>query len=248
MKFDTIKEAAQAWVNEFNAVPHEVVLKLHNFSKYCDIIEITPPAINDRVYVFEPSESGVRYGQITGYEEEDDVYVIELDDRTEVKLESDEFEVQNDDYLPMWGTLWAFGDSCDKWWLKENLQAVANCGFRIYESEDYEYLIGIDGVGYDFYEPHWIPLYKVRGLQWHKEEEAVAEESSEAVEPDEQSEYDKAAKDLIKAMLNYCAEMCMEERDAFYNLTELGIEKEDFDKAGYGEWAQQFYDEEQEGE
>lgn len=23
---------------------------------------------------------------------------------------------------------------------------------------------------YDFYEAHWIPLYKVRGLHWHKEE------------------------------------------------------------------------------
>ena len=169
MKYDTIKEAAQAWVNEFDSVPHDVVQKLMNVSNYNDITEITPPAINDRVYVFEPYESDERHGYITGYDEEDDVYVIELDDRTEVKLESDEFEVQYDDGLPMWGTLWALSDGCDKHWLGENLQSVANCGFRIYESEDYEYLIGIDGAGYDFYESHWIPLYKVRGLQWHDE-------------------------------------------------------------------------------
>lgn len=248
MKYDTIKEAAQAWVNEFNAIPFDVVEKLAKASSYNDIYEITPPSRYDRVCVFEPSESGERYGEITGYEEDEDVYVIELDDKTEVKLESDEFEVEKDGGLPMWGTLWSFSDSCDNWWLEENLQAMADCGFRIYESDDYKYIFGIDGAGYDFYESHWIPLYKVRGLHWHKEEEAVAEESSESAESCEQSEYDKAAKELIKAMLNYCAEMCMEERDAFYNLTELGIEKEDFDKAGYGEWAQQFYDEESEEE
>lgn len=73
----------------------------------------------------------------------------------------------------MWGTLWAFGDSVDNWWLEEHggLQAMADCGFRIYEQEDYEYVFGIDGAGYDFYSEHWIPLYKARGLHWHKEEE-----------------------------------------------------------------------------
>lgn len=30
--------------------------------------------------------------------------------------------------------------------------------------------IGIDGAGYDFYESHWIPLYTVRGLEYHSEE------------------------------------------------------------------------------
>ena len=32
------------------------------------------------------------------------------------------------------------------------------------------YFFGIDGAGYSFYEEHWIPLYKARGLQWHKTE------------------------------------------------------------------------------
>ena len=44
---------------------------------------------------------------------------------------------------------------------------MADCGFRIYEQEDYGYIFGIDGAGYDFYEAHWIPLYKARGLKWH---------------------------------------------------------------------------------
>ena len=48
---------------------------------------------------------------------------------------------------------------------------MADCGFRIYESEEFGYFFGIDGAGYSFYEEHWIPLYKQRGLQWHKTDE-----------------------------------------------------------------------------
>lgn len=46
---------------------------------------------------------------------------------------------------------------------------MADCGFRVYKQEDYEYIFGIDGAGYDFYESHWCPLYKARGLHWHKD-------------------------------------------------------------------------------
>lgn len=44
---------------------------------------------------------------------------------------------------------------------------MSDCGFRIYKSEDYGYFFGIDGAGYSFYEEHWMPLYKARGLHWH---------------------------------------------------------------------------------
>ena len=73
-----------------------------------------------------------------------------------------------DTFLPMWGTMWSFDHFFDDIWLKEksNLQAMADCGFRIYEQEDFGYIFGIDGAGYDFYEAHWIPLYKARGQQW----------------------------------------------------------------------------------
>ena len=77
----------------------------------------------------------------------------------------------------MWGTMWAFGEEIDNEWLRgeyfgNGIQAMADCGFRIYEQEDYGYIFGVDGAGYNFYESHWIPLYKARGLRWHKEEEA----------------------------------------------------------------------------
>jgi hypothetical protein len=74
-----------------------------------------------------------------------------------------------DSFLPMWGFMWCFSDSTDISWPEDenNLRAMADCGFRIYEQEDYGYIFGIDGAGYDFMEDHWIPLYKARGLMWH---------------------------------------------------------------------------------
>ena len=80
---------------------------------------------------------------------------------------------ENARYLPMWDTMWSFGDSADDYWLEEEdgLELMAKCGFRIYEQEDFGYLFGIDGAGYSFMEAHWIPLYKARGLHWHEEEE-----------------------------------------------------------------------------
>lgn len=80
---------------------------------------------------------------------------------------------ENARYLPMWDTMWSFSDSADDSWLEEEggLELMAECGFRIYEQEDFGYLFGIDGAGYSFLHEHWIPLYKARGLRWHEEEE-----------------------------------------------------------------------------
>ena len=91
---------------------------------------------------------------------------------------------QTDDYdeaLPMWGTMWSFGDSADDWWLEEGngIDAMSKCGFRVYESQEFGYFFGIDGAGYDFFEAHWCPLYKARGLQWH---DPVAEEEYQMTE------------------------------------------------------------------
>ena len=86
------------------------------------------------------------------------------------KFNLNEVEVMHDDILPMWGWLWSMNERLDEDWIRENLEKVAECGFRIYEfNETGTIYIGIDSMGYDFYEAHWIPLYKARGLQWHSE-------------------------------------------------------------------------------
>ena len=170
MKYDTIKEAAQAWVREFNAIPSGVVEKLMQYSDYCDFNEITPIAEGDNVYIYCGEYSGER-GTIEAYDGETRMYVVNLDNGEQEQFDESEFEVERDGGLPMWGTMWTFRDSCDEYWIeeKDGLSALATCGFRVYESEDWGYVFGIDGAGYDFYEEHWIPLYKSRGLKWHKE-------------------------------------------------------------------------------
>ena len=176
MKFDTIKEACQLWVErDMIQVPMSVVEKLQMQSDYNDITEITPPSRGDRISIWSGDYDG-EHGEIVRHIDGDE-YTVQLDSDEypdPVTVFSDEFDVEYDSGLPMWGTMWAFEDMCDEQWLENNLQAVANCGFRIYESEDYGYLIGIDGAGYDFYEAHFCPLYKARGLHWHKENEEDA--------------------------------------------------------------------------
>jgi hypothetical protein len=164
-RYKTINDAAHAWVNEFNAVPQGMIDKLMSIDPD-DWQELTMPAVGDRVYAYDWNDCG------TINEIKDGEYVIELDNGGEVTADASNFEVKRDDLLPMWGTMWSFGDSCDDWWLeeKEGLKLMSECGFRIYENEEFGYFFGIDGAGYDFYEAHWIPLYKARGLQWHDEE------------------------------------------------------------------------------
>ena len=74
--------------------------------------------------------------------------------------------------LPMWGTMWSFGDNVNDHWLEEmgGLKLMSQCGFRIYRSEEFGYFFGLDGAGYDFYGLHWTPLYEVRGMRWHDDE------------------------------------------------------------------------------
>jgi hypothetical protein len=174
----TVKEAAQEWVREMNAIPQTVCAKLLELDPD-DFYEITPPAVDQTVYLTDGDHAG-ESGTIvvSGYSKDPDLYKVELDSGLEVKVQRDELEYFRHDYFPMWGTMWSFGDSLDNWWLEEQggLQKMADCGFRVYESEDYGYIFGIDGAGYDFYESHWIPLYRARGLHWHeaKEKEGCA--------------------------------------------------------------------------
>ncbi len=164
-RYKTINDATHAWVAEFNAIPQGMINKLMSID-IDDWQELTMPSIGDRVYAFGFGDSG----EIVNVEEDD--YTIELDNGETYVLNTDDFEVERDDLLPMWGTMWSFGDNCDDHWLEEDggIKLMSECGFRIYESEEFGYYFGIDGAGYDFYEAHWIPLYKARGFQWHEVE------------------------------------------------------------------------------
>lgn len=165
MKYDTIEQAAHAWVAEFDAIPAGILEKVYSVEEFD---EITPLHIGSNVRVYSDDYDG-EPGELIGTTDEWH-YVVRLDNGEKVTVVSTDVEEEwPRDFFPMWSTLWRM-PSIDQEWLMDHLTEVANCGFRIYDQEDYGLIIGIDGCGYDFYEQHWIPLYKLRGLHWHKEE------------------------------------------------------------------------------
>lgn len=209
----TIREAAEVWVHEMNAIPQGVIAKMMRDNPE-EWQELTVPAPGDRVYVYEHGS-----GTIDEVMERDDelVFVVELDEgqTAQVECERDDFEVEYDDGLPMWGTMWTFGDSADDYWLEElgGLRVMSECGFRVYENEDLGYVFGIDGAGYDFYESHWVPLYKKRGLKWHDER---AESGSFFM-----TERRKA--DLYDDMLGYITELISDSEELVKVLKSIGF-------------------------
>lgn len=162
----TIKEATELWVNrDMNAFPNSMIDTLMTY----DIDswhEVTTKTIGDRVYCFDYGS-----GEIYDYDDKTDMFIVELDNEEKIQVSDYDMEIESDSFLPAWGTLWNFDDNYDNYWLEEQdgIQKMSKCGFRIYEHEEWGYFFGIDGAGYDFYEGHWIPLYKARGLKWHDE-------------------------------------------------------------------------------
>lgn len=166
-----IKEAVETWVQrDMWAIPYDVARKLMEHSDYSDFIEITPISVGANVYSDKHNCTG-EVKEIKENDDGDEVIVVDINDEL-VECERDDLSLEEYGDLPMWGCLWAFNDMCDKDWIdnEENRVKMAQIGFRIYDSEDYGYVFGIDGAGYDFYSAHWIPLYKERGLKWHDEE------------------------------------------------------------------------------
>ena len=181
-KFDTIREAAELWVREFNAFPLSMIEALAQ-DRWEDWEEVTLPSVGDRVEVWGGADiiypdanspddfSSSSSGEIVAYDGNEDVYTIRFDDGVIGRGDAGTFDVVRDGYFPMWGTLWKLHDPCDDWWLeeKDGLRAMSDCGFRIYHHDEWGYFFGVDGAGYSFLDAHFVPLYKARGLKWHKE-------------------------------------------------------------------------------
>ena len=151
-----LREKVENWVRGLSAIPQQLITKAY-FRNDCDELrEITPPQSGDTIYHFGENESG----HIVERTEEGN-FIVELDNGSRIECAEDEIEVERFYTLPIWGTMWTFTNWSGNDWLTkpENLQKMAECGFRIYESED-GIFFGINGCGYDFYEYHWIPFYK----------------------------------------------------------------------------------------
>ncbi|WP_144057360.1 hypothetical protein [Novipirellula maiorica] len=60
-----------------------------------------------------------------------------------------------------------FGDDFDRQRLVDaGWQVIPETGLFVYDLDGY-LLVGVDGIGYDFFDAHWRPLYEVLGLRWH---------------------------------------------------------------------------------
>jgi len=71
--------------------------------------------------------------------------------------------------IPAWGWVFMPLDPIDQRWFEHNAQEVyEKTGVIVYYAPDIGIYLGIDGAGYDFYECHWLPLYRLRELRWHE--------------------------------------------------------------------------------
>lgn len=176
MKYSTKNEAVESMVKEFNAIKLSLIEKA--FPDCMGLEEITPTTV-------ETGDSVEYNGNEYDLNDTYDLKVVDIDGEkltlelcdgddietygATIVVDRDDCEIEEkyrDSYLPMWGWMWTL-DSCTEYWIRHNLEETADMGFRIYEDEDGDIYIGIDGAGYDFYDAHWMPLYDAMGLQWH---------------------------------------------------------------------------------
>ncbi|MCY7861110.1 hypothetical protein MOD67_13875 [Bacillus licheniformis] len=148
MKKMTLKQAVQKWVSEFNQIPQSLIVKAY-------------PMIEDIEILSTPKVCGCCGSADIGEYGNGELYCLSCGGTD---------DITNKYGLPMWGYMWTFKDSFDVEWAKENIDKMADCGFWVYQSDELGLFFGIDGAGYDFYESHWIPLYKATGLKWHSED------------------------------------------------------------------------------
>lgn len=121
----TIKDATERWVHEMNAIPMGMIEKMME-ADIGDWREVTSPSVCNTVYVYDlPDETDTleHSGELQSYDEETDLWCVKLYDGTIVSVDVDNFEVEYDGVLPMWGTMWSFNDSADDWWLEEEMES-----------------------------------------------------------------------------------------------------------------------------
>lgn len=160
----SVREATEIWVDRcFDAIQTGIIKKLMKLDPQ-DWCEITVPCLGDRVYMYSTKD----YWDVIEHVEGVDKYKLENEHGYKCYAKSYEFKIAYDEPLPMWSTMWSFSINLDEFWLESNVEAMSRCGFRVYESTEFGIYFGIDGAGYDFYEEHWVPLYKARGLKWHE--------------------------------------------------------------------------------
>lgn len=173
MKTDSLLEAARKWISTWNNVPGSLIEKLVDHDQAIRYYD-------SDVFRLVASPKA-RCGECDALCEEGlPLYRIEdRDGQPEQKVPCPSCTDNLGDAWQMawprfafpcgWGTLFVPDDSCDQAWVVEHARQIARLGFFVFESEDLGYMLGIDGAGFDFYDAFWVPLYQLRGLQWHRQ-------------------------------------------------------------------------------
>ena len=100
----------------------------------------------------------------------DEGYEVEGMDENEIDEAKNELMDQQREV--MWGTIFEAKDNTIKDWILDNYeQIILYAGFTVIDlsrENEGEYetgvFLGVNGMGYDFYDQHWIPLYKIFGV------------------------------------------------------------------------------------
>jgi len=91
---------------------------------------------------------------------------------TESEIDDAKNEIMDQQKDVMWSTCFEAKDNTIKDWILENAEKIIKtAGFGIIDlsnENEGEYETGVfltvNGAGYDFYDQHWIPLYKIFGV------------------------------------------------------------------------------------
>ena len=71
--------------------------------------------------------------------------------------------------IPAWATVFVPKEWIDAEWIKRHAKEIyEKTGFIVYDTDELGVYLGVNGAGYDFFDAHWIKLYRLRGLKWHE--------------------------------------------------------------------------------
>lgn len=163
----TKRQAVEKMVREFDAVPYEMVRRSiigDEFEYFDNFIELTTPSVGG--YVTFVGVDGCDNGEIIEVDIENEKVKV-LDSYEKEQWADMDTLYEDKDILPMWGTMWIVDNLGYRMNDENFIQKLSEIGFRVYDTE-FGYMLGVDGAGYDFYEAHWIPLYDLLELNWHK--------------------------------------------------------------------------------
>ncbi len=71
-----------------------------------------------------------------------------------------DFENEDEPLYPMWGYVFEANNQFLSEKLEENVNELAEIGIYLMQVNETRVIVFITGCGYDFYDSHWLPMYR----------------------------------------------------------------------------------------